>query len=190
MTGLGVAVGPVAGGELLEHFWWGSVFLALVPVALIAAVLTAIVVPEPRIAGAPRVDLPGLLTAVCFRRDPCLYDHRGTPAGMGLSVGTGRFCGRGDCRRPVRPGRAPHRASHARPLRVRVAGLLGRQRLGDGRVLRPVRFYLCNYAVLPCWGRIRQEFPREVLYPGDLQKIPNCRPAQVLRSLARQLVGL
>ncbi len=66
MTGLGVAVGPVAGGELLEHFWWGSVFLALVPVALIAAVLTAIVVPEPRIAGAPRVDLPGLLTASAF----------------------------------------------------------------------------------------------------------------------------
>ncbi len=66
VTGLGVAVGPVTGGELLEHFWWGSVFLALGPVALIAAVLTAIVVPESRVAGAPHLDLPGLLTASAF----------------------------------------------------------------------------------------------------------------------------
>jgi hypothetical protein len=31
MTGIGVAAGPICGGWLLEHFWWGSVFLALVP---------------------------------------------------------------------------------------------------------------------------------------------------------------
>src|SRR5262249_11940468 len=31
MTGVGVAAGPICGGWLLEHFWWGSVFLALVP---------------------------------------------------------------------------------------------------------------------------------------------------------------
>src|SRR5262245_893635 len=37
VVGLGVAGGPVAGGALLAHFSWGSVFLALVPVALIAA---------------------------------------------------------------------------------------------------------------------------------------------------------
>jgi len=66
VTGLGVAVGPVTGGLLLEHFWWGSVFLALVPVALIAAFFAAIVVPESRVANAPRLDLPGLVTASAF----------------------------------------------------------------------------------------------------------------------------
>ena len=33
MTGLGVALGPITGGWLLEHFWWGSVFVAMAPVA-------------------------------------------------------------------------------------------------------------------------------------------------------------
>jgi EmrB/QacA subfamily drug resistance transporter len=66
VTGLGVAVGPVTGGLLLEHFWWGSVFVALVPVALIAALLAAIVVPESRVPGAPHLDLPGLVAASAF----------------------------------------------------------------------------------------------------------------------------
>jgi EmrB/QacA subfamily drug resistance transporter len=63
VTGLGVAVGPVTGGLLLAHFWYGSVFLALVPAAVIAAVATALVVPESREPGAARLDLPGLLTS-------------------------------------------------------------------------------------------------------------------------------
>ena len=31
-VGLGVAIGPIVGGLLLEHFWWGSVFLINVPI--------------------------------------------------------------------------------------------------------------------------------------------------------------
>src|SRR3954447_23061556 len=46
VTGLGVAVGPVTGGLLLAHFGWPSVFVALVPVALIAAALAYKLVPE------------------------------------------------------------------------------------------------------------------------------------------------
>ena len=34
VTGLGVAIGPILGGALLETFWWGSLFLALAPIAL------------------------------------------------------------------------------------------------------------------------------------------------------------
>jgi EmrB/QacA subfamily drug resistance transporter len=63
VTGLGVAVGPVTGGLLLAHFWWGSVFLALVPVALVAAVLAVALVPESRQPDASRLDLPGLVTS-------------------------------------------------------------------------------------------------------------------------------
>jgi EmrB/QacA subfamily drug resistance transporter len=63
VTGLGVAVGPVTGGLLLAHFWYGSVFLALVPVAAVAAVATLLVVPESRQPDDARLDLPGLATS-------------------------------------------------------------------------------------------------------------------------------
>jgi EmrB/QacA subfamily drug resistance transporter len=63
VTGIGVAVGPITGGELLAHFWWGSVFLALTPVALLAAALTFVLVPESSDPAAARIDLPGLATA-------------------------------------------------------------------------------------------------------------------------------
>lgn len=63
VTGLGVAVGPVTGGLLLAHFAWGAVFLALVPVAVLAAILTAFVVPESRAPAQGRLDVAGLLAS-------------------------------------------------------------------------------------------------------------------------------
>jgi len=60
MTGLGVAAGPICGGWLLEHFWWGSVFAALVPVAVIVAALVALYVPTSRDPQSPRLDVAGL----------------------------------------------------------------------------------------------------------------------------------
>jgi len=63
VVGVGVAVGPVTGGLLLEHFWWGSVFVALVPFALLTAGLAAVLVPESRDPLAPGVDVPGVLAA-------------------------------------------------------------------------------------------------------------------------------
>src|SRR3984957_7869483 len=63
VTGLGVAVGPVSGGLLLAHFWYGSIFLALVPVAIIAAAATALTVPESSEPSAARFDLGGLLVS-------------------------------------------------------------------------------------------------------------------------------
>ncbi len=47
-TGLGVAIGPVAGGWLLAHYWWGSVFLVNVPIALAGLVLGAAVLPSSK----------------------------------------------------------------------------------------------------------------------------------------------
>jgi EmrB/QacA subfamily drug resistance transporter len=63
VTGLGVAIGPVSGGLLLSAFSWPSVFVALVPVALLAAAVVARVVPESRDADAAPLDFAGLLTA-------------------------------------------------------------------------------------------------------------------------------
>ena len=50
-AGLGVALGPVVGGFLLDHFWWGSIFIVNVPLCVLA-----IVVGLP---GRPRVARPG-----------------------------------------------------------------------------------------------------------------------------------
>ena len=45
MAALGAALGPIVGGLLLQHFWWGSVFLLNIPVVLLALAATAALVP-------------------------------------------------------------------------------------------------------------------------------------------------
>ncbi|HYN74160.1 MAG TPA: MFS transporter, partial [Nakamurella sp.] len=42
----GAALGPIVGGFLLEHYWWGSVFLMAVPVLVLLLILAPIFVPE------------------------------------------------------------------------------------------------------------------------------------------------
>ena len=64
VVGVGVASGPVAGGFLLDHFYWGSVFLALAPVAVLAAGLAFLLVPESREQSVPRLDLRGLAVSI------------------------------------------------------------------------------------------------------------------------------
>jgi EmrB/QacA subfamily drug resistance transporter len=63
-AGVAVAIGPVTGGWLLEHFWWGSVFLVNVPVVVVAVVLGQLYVPTSRDPAAPRVDIPGAVLSI------------------------------------------------------------------------------------------------------------------------------
>jgi DHA2 family multidrug resistance protein-like MFS transporter len=53
----GAAIGPLAGGVLLEFFWWGSVFLLAVPVMALLLVLGPVLLPEFRDPEAGRLDL-------------------------------------------------------------------------------------------------------------------------------------
>jgi EmrB/QacA subfamily drug resistance transporter len=60
VTGVGVALGPISGGWLLEHFSWGSVFLVNVPIVMAAVAGALWLVPNSRDPRAPKLDLAGL----------------------------------------------------------------------------------------------------------------------------------
>ncbi|MFE7509469.1 MFS transporter [Promicromonospora sp. NPDC057488] len=60
-AGGGAAVGPLVGGLLLEHFWWGSVFLVNVPVVLVLVVAGAVLLPEAKDPHPGRLDLLSVL---------------------------------------------------------------------------------------------------------------------------------
>ncbi len=64
VTGLAVAAGPVTGGLLLEHFWWGSIFLVNVPIAALALLAGRILVPDSSDPRPGRLDRVGLLMSV------------------------------------------------------------------------------------------------------------------------------
>src|SRR5581483_3225460 len=63
VSGIGIVVGPLTGGWLLEHFWWGSVFLINVPVVLVALAAGRVLVPTSKDPSAPRLDLAGTVLA-------------------------------------------------------------------------------------------------------------------------------
>jgi MFS transporter, DHA2 family, multidrug resistance protein len=54
-------IGPILGGFLLDHFWWGSVFLINVPVVAIALVAVTFLLPESRAEKRPSLDIPGIV---------------------------------------------------------------------------------------------------------------------------------
>jgi EmrB/QacA subfamily drug resistance transporter len=64
----GLALGPILGGLLLDHFWWGSVFLVNVPIVAAGIVLGARTIPESRApvpaGGRPPLDVVGAVLSV------------------------------------------------------------------------------------------------------------------------------
>jgi DHA2 family multidrug resistance protein-like MFS transporter len=62
-VGVGIAIGPITGGLLLDHFWWGSVFLINVPVVVAGVIAIAFVVPESR-GTHMKLDFGGVLLSI------------------------------------------------------------------------------------------------------------------------------
>jgi len=62
--GLGLGLGPVIGGLLLEHFHWGSVFLINLPIVVVAIIGDHFFVADSRDESAPRPDLPGVVLSI------------------------------------------------------------------------------------------------------------------------------
>ena len=63
-VGLAIAIGPITGGLLLDHFWWGSVFLINVPIVLLALGLMLWLVPDSRDPNPGRIDPIGVVLSV------------------------------------------------------------------------------------------------------------------------------
>jgi EmrB/QacA subfamily drug resistance transporter len=64
VAGAGSAFGPLIGGFLLEHFWWGSVFLINVPVVIVALVAGRLLLPTSKDPSAPRLDPVGAVLSM------------------------------------------------------------------------------------------------------------------------------
>jgi EmrB/QacA subfamily drug resistance transporter len=63
-AGIGIGLGPVVGGILLRHFYWGSVFWVNVPVCALALVAGHWLIPKSRDPGESALDLPGALLSI------------------------------------------------------------------------------------------------------------------------------
>ena len=64
VAGLAVALGPVTGGFLLDHFWWGSVFIVNVPIVIVAIIAGRFFVPTSRNPEQPKLDLVGAALSI------------------------------------------------------------------------------------------------------------------------------
>ena len=63
-SAVGIAIGPIIGGLLLAHFWWGSVFFINVPVACVALVSGRFLLPRSSDPAAPKIDPFGAVLSV------------------------------------------------------------------------------------------------------------------------------
>ena len=95
VSGAAVAFGPVTGGFLLEHFWWGSVFLVNVPIVIVALALQAAFVPESKDPNVGRLDFPGFLLSIAFVSLLVYTIIEGPHRGWGDSLTIAGFVGTG-----------------------------------------------------------------------------------------------
>lgn len=76
----GAALGPVVGGVLLEHFWWGSVFLINIPVMVVLVVGGIVLLPEHRDPQPGPWDLPSVALSMVGMIGVVYAIRRASPA--------------------------------------------------------------------------------------------------------------
>lgn len=64
VSGVGILLGPIVAGWLLEHYWWGSIFLINIPIVVLTLVVGRLLLPESRDPHAAPLDPAGSLLAV------------------------------------------------------------------------------------------------------------------------------
>ncbi|MCT1455913.1 MFS transporter [Kocuria rhizophila] len=93
----GAALGPIAGGFLLNHFWWGSVFLLAVPVLLAFLIAAPLILPESKDSHPGPVDPLSIVLAV-LTMAPVVYGIKSLATGGSvlhgvLFMAVGALCG-------------------------------------------------------------------------------------------------
>jgi EmrB/QacA subfamily drug resistance transporter len=63
-SGLGIAIGPIAGGLLLARFWWGSIFLVNVPIVIAGIIAAVAIVPDSKNPAVDRSDPGGAVLSI------------------------------------------------------------------------------------------------------------------------------
>ena len=108
-SGIAVAFGPITGGALLEHFWYGSIFLVNVPIVIVTLIAGQLLIPRlPRIAAHP-FDVRGVVLSTVGRDHAGAGHHRGAAVGLGVDGDAGLL------RRRRRPAGGLHAASSCAP---------------------------------------------------------------------------
>ena len=136
VAGMGIAIGPISGGWLIEHFAWSSIFLVNLPIVLGCLIAGAVLIPESRDPESPRLDFPGIGLSDLGPDGDRLGPHRGARAGLDQHDDPGGVRdGRGD------PGGihclgAAREAADARRDRVPQPALQRGKHLDHLRVLR------------------------------------------------------
>ena len=148
-SGIAVAFGPITGGALLEHFWYGSIFLVNVPIVIVTLIAGGILIPRlPKVAQHP-FDLRGVLISAVGRDRLGARHHRGAPVGLGLGRHAGLLRDRGGLADRLHIDGVADGGSAARRAGLQDPSLHRRRAVHLGGVLLPVRLHLLDHAVLP-----------------------------------------
>ncbi|MGW5675056.1 MFS transporter [Streptomyces sp. NPDC003860] len=83
---LGMALGPVVGGAMLDRFWWGSAFLLAVPVAIVLLVAVPLLIPEYRAPQRGRFDLLSVALSLVAILPVVYAVKRGAKEGFGAPM--------------------------------------------------------------------------------------------------------
>ena len=103
------ALGPLASGALLEHFWWGSVFLMTLPLAVVALVMAIAFVPAHVNETTDPVDnLGGILSVVMVSAFVLAINFAAVPNAGTLALGLGAVAIAGVGAFVIRQRRAPN----------------------------------------------------------------------------------
>ena len=146
VSSIGLALGPLVGGALIETINWHWIFYVNVPLGAAGVVAALLLVPESRDRSLDRaLDLPGLAVV----RSSALCAHVRAPRGepLRLDVGADRRVSRRGRRRfrHVHRGRAAVTKADARPLAVSQRHVQRRQHGQPAQLLRPVRRLLLRF---------------------------------------------